>query len=92
MAILRTALEEPLLSRQQSSVLREIARAAQLNQGLIEVRKVSESLSEGTGLNQQLTKVKNLTTYLSSEIDRVLSSIKVPKIPDGNQGDNEQTK
>lgn len=87
MAILKSALEEPLLSRQQVVVLRDIARAAQLNQGLMDIRRIEDALNSCKPSNGQARAIApDLVKYLESEIERVLMQIKVPKQALGDQG------
>jgi len=79
MSILQSALVEPLLSRQQAAVIREIARAAQLNEALVVIRKINiATVSETTALSSPQTSTKLLQDYLESEIKKVLMQIKIP--------------
>jgi len=81
MAILQRSLEEPLLSRQQMVVVREIAHAAQLNEALIMLNKIDDAskvdqLAKPTAIPLSIDQLKS---YLSCEIRRVLMLIKTPK-------------
>jgi hypothetical protein len=92
MAIPRSALDEPLLSKKQASVLREIARAAQLYQGLIELDRVQDIFLTPESRKRGGKLYPDLFHYLQSEISRTLSSIKVPKSADCDHGSSEQTR
>jgi hypothetical protein len=89
-AISKTAFDEPLLSKRHASVLREIARAAQLHQGLIELEKIQGSLFEQQPFTAKVNRFHELTHYIKSEIEKALRSIKVPKQSDCDQGSSKQ--
>jgi len=82
MAILQRSLEEPLLSRQQMIVVREIAHAAQLNEALLMLNKIDDA-SKVDQLASKPTAIPlstdQLKAYLVAEIQRVLMLIKIPK-------------
>lgn len=87
MAILQGALVEPLLSRQQIAVVREIAHAAQLNEALIAIQKLDltkVSIPTGHAIGVKATVSENenirqpIIDYLQAEIIRVLMQIKTP--------------
>jgi len=85
MAILQSAMVEPLLSRQQTAVIRDIARAAQLGEALGVLDKLSKIVTKDI-----VSKAYNekLSSYLNAEIKRVLMQIKIPVITaDANKGD-----
>lgn len=77
MAILKSVFEEPLLSRQHSAVLRDIARAAYLNQGLIEINKVIAT-GESAGSLPSSSQYREVKDFLKTEITKVLTQIKIP--------------
>lgn len=81
MALLQKSLEEPLLSRQQSSVCRDILRAAQLNEALRSLALITQTLSHNPDKgDEQIVSATMIRNYLESEIKRVLNEIKTPKI------------
>jgi predicted nucleotide-binding protein (sugar kinase/HSP70/actin superfamily) len=85
MAILQSAMVEPLLSRQQTAVIRDIARAAQLGEALGVLDKLSKIVTKDI-----VSKAYNekLSSYLNAEIKRVLMQIKIPVITaDAIKGD-----
>jgi hypothetical protein len=87
MPILQKTLEEPLLTRQQVAVVRDIARAAQLAGALKELQMTIQIVnplineSEPTKVQPitRLTNVPNVIAYLKDEVERVLMQIKTPK-------------
>jgi len=86
MPILQKTLEEPLLTRQQVAVVRDIARAAQLAGALKELQMTIQIVSlshESEPLKVQpitrLANVPNVVAYLKDEVERVLMQIKTPK-------------
>jgi hypothetical protein len=81
MPIQKTVLEEPLLSRKQAAVLRDIARAASLTVGLIEVEKVIDSIHPDEHHSSRGRRYRDLKDYLRSEAERVLMQIKTPAKP-----------
>lgn len=79
MAILKSALEEPLLSRTQTAVLRNIACATQLNEGLRNVKQIKDTMCVlRPGQTETKSPYSEIEDYLKSEINRVLMQIKVP--------------
>lgn len=88
MAILKSVLDEPLLSRQQAVVLRDIARAAQLSQGLKELQNIEDNLDPKQDDNVlRRSRYLDIQSYLSSEIKRILTQVKVPKLKPENSED-----
>lgn len=81
MAILASALVEPLLSRQQSAVVRNIACAAQLNEALKSLMLMKVTLSTDHGLMPDAEPMILIEQYLKAEITRVLMQIKLPAKP-----------
>jgi len=85
MAILQSNLSEEILSRQERAVIRGIYHAAQINEALVAVIKINESLLK-TSVDKQCpqclpeykTQYLLMTNYLSSKIQAVLTSTKVP--------------
>jgi len=80
MAILQSALVEPLLSRQQTAVLRDIARAAQLTEALKSLKLMETELSTDQLAMPTAQTTGSLSKYLKAEITRVLMQIKVPAL------------
>jgi len=78
MAILQSALVEPLLSRQQSAVMRNIACATQLNEALKGILSLKEIVSRANNYVVRPYELDPLIDYLSAEIIRVLMQIKIP--------------
>lgn len=83
MPILQKTLEEPLLTRQQSAVVREIARASQL----VEAYKILDSMANLITMNNGLDatsaeSINQTKRYLQAESTRVLTQIKTPVRPD----------
>jgi len=86
MAILQSALVEPLLSRQRTAVIRDIARAAQLNEALIQVLKIDSAIvTETTASSSPQNYTRSIQDYLKAEITRVLMQIKIPATTVGDQ-------
>jgi len=77
-------LSEEILSRQERAVLRGIYHAAQINEALVAVIKINESLLKTSmdNMSKCLPEYKTqyvlMTNYLSSKIQAVLTSTKVP--------------
>lgn len=81
MAILKSVLEEPLLNRTQTAVLRNIACATQLNEGLRNVNLIKSTMCVlRPGEIETKSPYHLIEDYLKSEINRVLMQIKVPAI------------
>lgn len=79
MALLQSALVEPLLSRQQVAVLRDIARAAQMNEALKSIKLIEVELTDQKAFGQAaVSPLIPIREYLTAEITRVLMQIKVP--------------
>lgn len=81
MAILQSALVEPLLSRQQSAVVRNIACAAQLNEALKSLVLMKDQLSTDQLALPTAEPIIHIEQYLKAEITRVLMQIKLPAKP-----------
>ena len=86
MALTQKSLEEPLLSRQQAAVCRDIARAAQITEALKLVIQVSEfiepkSNAHSEARSKEFIKTEALKNYLKAEVERVLMQIKLPSTP-----------
>lgn len=83
MAILKTSYEEPLLSKEQSSVVRAIAHATQLTEALIGIKKMREIINSPNNAFEAKSRVNDYfdttSEYLEAEIKRVLMQIKIPK-------------
>jgi len=89
MAILQSSLSEEILSRQERAVLRGIYHAAQINEALVAVTRINESLLKMCTDNANVrwhdeykTHYFLMTYYLSSKIQAVLTSTKVPALND----------
>lgn len=78
MAILQSALVEPLLSRQQSAVIRNIACAAQMNEALKSLKLIEGELSTDQLAMPTAEPIAHIRNYLKAEITRVLMQIKIP--------------
>lgn len=90
MALTLKSIEEPLLSRQQAAVCRNIACAAQLAEAakaLENVKILIQTATEQTKLpdgnfsetaSRSLIKVNDILEYLSDEAKRVLMQIRLP--------------
>jgi len=89
MAILKSSLEEPLLSREQMSIIRDIAHAAQLAEAIKQFNIVTDYLIDPKTKDQWTLStasksekeeiLENIQNYLKAEINRVLMQIKVPR-------------
>lgn len=75
MAILQSALVEPLLSRQQTAVIRDIARATQIGEALVMLDKLSKIIPKDS---ESKAYYEKLNSYLGAEARRVLMQIKIP--------------
>lgn len=84
MAILQSALVEPLLSRQQSVVVRDIARVAQLAEAYKSLQNIEDafmkSLSNGIAKTSLTSNCESIKGYLQAEAIRVLMQIKTPTV------------
>lgn len=93
MPILQSVLAEPLLTRQQVAVVRDIARAAQILEALKSLKGIQESFtsnntSDGTiGLKRS----SEIQEYLKAEIMKVLMQIKLPSQPSDTKSSEAHT-
>lgn len=80
MAILKSALEEPLLSKQQQAIIREIARIAQLAEALKAIIQYGEKAWPASGKTPSPKAVAytKLCDYLRGEADKALMKIRIP--------------
>jgi hypothetical protein len=87
MAILKSSLEEPLLSREQCAVIRAIAHSTQLLEAEVLVSKQLEISDTGHPLiGQPLNaKISLMLNYLKAERERVLTHVKIPSLKVANQ-------
>jgi len=69
-------LEEPLLTREQTSVIRAIAHSAQIAEALKQISMIESVITNGVEPRIELTDMK---TYLVVEANRVLTQVKIPK-------------
>lgn len=84
MALTQKSLEEPLLSRSQSAVCRNIACAAQLAEAsklLSFIETITVSTTNGLANSDSTAKVRDIKEYLRLEATRVLMQIKLPAAP-----------
>jgi hypothetical protein len=86
MAILKSSLEEPLLTREQMSIIRDIAHAAQIAEAYNQASKIKEMMvvieQQSIGkpkTDSDITNLLNVMAYLKAEALRVLMQIKVPR-------------
>jgi len=78
MAILKSVLEESLLSKSEQAAMRVLARVSMLNEGLIVLQKLSPS---GNGSNPSagvVTKISEFKKYLDQAIDNSLLQHRLP--------------
>jgi hypothetical protein len=78
MAILKSSLEEPLLTREQTSVIRAIAHSAQIAEAIKQLSIIKTSITDGITPRNELIDMEN---YLKAEALRVLTQVKIPKRP-----------
>lgn len=85
-SIKQTNLTEPLLSRQQIAVVRDIARAIELNNALKELESLKDYSNTGIAAlpKTYMDQVDQITKYLNAEINKILMQIKLPKQPIGD--------
>jgi hypothetical protein len=76
MAILKSSLEEPLLTREQTSVIRAIAHSAQIAEAIKQLSIIKTSITDGITPRNELVDMEN---YLKAEALRVLTQVKIPK-------------
>jgi hypothetical protein len=76
MAILKSSLEEPLLTREQTSVIRAIAHSAQIAEAIKQLLIINASITNGVSPSNELIDIEN---YLKAEALRVLTQVKIPK-------------
>jgi hypothetical protein len=86
MAILKSSLDEPLLTREQMSIIRDIAHAAQIANAIKELTIVKDMIITPGNVNWQANDkypeqehITNLLNYLKAEASRVLMQIKIPR-------------
>jgi len=89
MAILKSSLEEPLLTREQMSIIRDIAHAAQIAEAYKQLNIVKDIIILSTGsttnwqgqrqVTDEETMINNITSYLKAEASRTLMQIKIPR-------------
>jgi hypothetical protein len=79
MAILKSVLEEPLLTREQASVIRVIAHAAQLNEALNVLSKLRDIGASPVNQGIYATEVSPIESYIHAELKRVLTQVKIPR-------------
>jgi hypothetical protein len=81
MSILKTNLDEEILTKQERSLLRHLYRLAQIGQGISEITKLIEVIDEqlphrgNTHTTQELMKYRD---YMSQLLDQAVSSYRVP--------------
>lgn len=78
MAILKSSLEEPLLTREQTSVIRAIAHAAQISEAIKQLDISATIVSNGIATDPSCA---NIREYLKAELSRTLTQVKIPKRP-----------
>lgn len=76
MAILKSSLEEPLLTREQTSVIRAIAHAAQIAEAVKQLSIIETVIPNG---NMPMAELQDMKEYLKAETYRVLTHVKIPK-------------
>jgi hypothetical protein len=82
MAILKASLEEPLLSRDETIVIRAIAHVAQIAEAYKALQMINDGIlkdqaNQCAASNQHL---QSLNEYLKHKALRVLTQIKIPKV------------
>lgn len=80
MAILKTVIEESLLSKSEQAALRVIVRVQQLNEGLIVIQKLEDRLREpyNEANSLVLTRIKEFENYLNSAINDSITQHRLP--------------
>lgn len=73
MAILQSALVEPLVSRRHTAILRDICHAAQLSEAV----NVLEKLQTPNSIRANKVKAE-IKTHLMQEIEELLTKVKIP--------------
>lgn len=82
MAILKTALEESILSKSEQAALRVITRVSYLSEGLKVLRMTSEMLSDcGLATKEVQTKSLEYQKYLAQQIGLSLLQHRLPASP-----------
>jgi len=76
MAILKSSLEEPLLTREQTSVIRAIAHSALIAEAIKQLSIINISIANGETPRNE---VIDIESYLKAEALRVLTQVKIPK-------------
>jgi uroporphyrinogen-III synthase len=76
MAILKSSLEEPLLTREQTSVIRAIAHSAQIAEAIKQLGIIDDIMTKGLVPRHDTSEILD---YLKAEASRVLMQIKVPR-------------
>jgi len=78
-AILKTSLEEDLLSKQERYVLRNIQHVAQLAEGLKALKNVKETIEPGYNPDtQNRVPLTDIEGYLTKRISVALASVRIP--------------
>jgi len=77
MAILKSSLEEPMLTREQTHVIRAIVHAAQIAEALKALSIIEVTMTNGVLPTAQVPQLKQ---YLMDQVNRVLTQVKIPKV------------
>jgi hypothetical protein len=82
MAILKTLLEEDILTKQERTVLRSIYRAQALNEGIIALARLADTMATSSEETYAaISASKQIVDYLKVRCQRILTDIKVPNAP-----------
>lgn len=76
MAILKNSLEEPMLTREQTHVIRAIVHAAQIAEAIKLMAFIETNMTNGVLPTAQLSQLRQ---YLQDQAIRVLTQVKIPK-------------
>jgi hypothetical protein len=81
MAILKSELQESLLTKSEQAAMRTLARVQQLNEGLLILQKMLTSNQETNGLNPTAlatVKIYEFKDYLKKAIESTLLAHRLP--------------
>lgn len=83
MAVLKSSLDDTIITRQERAVLREIFHIGQLSEGLKTLESVSISPTSGSALSSSDVEKerKQVSEYLTNRMLTLLENIRIPNSP-----------
>jgi hypothetical protein len=78
MAITKDSINEPLLTKAQANVLRQLVRMGQLSEGLTLLRSLNAKYD--VDISPSMVSVKKIESYLVDQINQALMTVPVPQL------------